>query len=66
MADNLQQRGGQDRARINVHEPYELRDWSKKFGVSEEALKDAVRHVGDRAEAVEQHLKGPGRPRAGA
>ena len=65
MADNLQQRGGRDRTR-NVHEPYELRDWSKKFGVSEEALKDAVRHVGDRAEAVEQHLKGPGRPRAGA
>ena len=65
MADNLQQRGGQDRKRINVNEAYELRDWSKKFGVSEDELKDAVRKVGDRAEAVEQHLKGPGRKSAG-
>ena len=66
MADNLQKRGGQDRKRIDVNQPYELRDWSKKFGVSEEELKDAVRKVGDRAEAVEQHFKGPGRTSAGS
>ena len=36
---------------------YELRDWSKKLGVSQDQLKVAVRAVGDRAEAVEKHLR---------
>ncbi|MGM9486364.1 DUF3606 domain-containing protein [Ideonella sp. YS5] len=57
MSDNLQQRGGQDRRRIDVNEPYELRDWSRKFGVSPDELRDAVRAVGTDAEKVEQHLK---------
>jgi hypothetical protein len=34
MADDKSKTGGQDRGRINVHEDYELRDWSKKFGVN--------------------------------
>ena len=58
MSDDKQKVGGQDRARINVNEDYELRDWSKKFGVSPDQLKKAVAAVGDRADAVERHLKG--------
>jgi hypothetical protein len=58
MSDDKTQRNGQDRQRINVHEAYELRDWAAKFGVSAEQLKAAVQAVGDRASAVEQHLKG--------
>ena len=58
MADDLTKRGGQDRKRINVNEDYELRDWAKKFGVTSERLKAAVRAVGDDAQTVEQHLKG--------
>lgn len=58
MADNLKKRGGQDRQRINVTEDYELEDWSKKFGVSKDQLKEAVEAVGDRAEKVEKYLKG--------
>jgi hypothetical protein len=57
MADNKENRSGQDRSRINVNEDYELRDWSKKFGVSPDQLKQAVKAVGDRAAAVEEHLK---------
>lgn len=57
MSDDKAQAGGQDRQRINVHEAYELRDWSKKFGVTPEQLRAAVAQVGDRAEAVERHLK---------
>lgn len=57
MSDDTQQRHGQDRTRINVHEDYELRDWSKKFGVTPEQLKQAVAAVGTSAAAVEQHLK---------
>lgn len=57
MADNPQNRGGQDRKRIDVHQDYELRDWSKKFGVSPEQLKEAVKAVGNDASKVEAHLK---------
>jgi len=56
MADDLGKRGSPDRDRININEDYELRDWSKKFGVSPEELKRAVAQVGDRADAVRQHL----------
>jgi hypothetical protein len=65
MADSKQHTGGQDRTRIDVNEDYELRDWSKKFGVSTDQLKEAVQAVGDNAAKVEQHLKGrkPGAPR---
>ncbi|HKU26615.1 MAG TPA: DUF3606 domain-containing protein [Candidatus Sulfotelmatobacter sp.] len=56
MADDKSKTGRQDRDRINVHEDYELRDWSKKFGVSPEGLKKAVQSVGTSAEAVRKHL----------
>jgi hypothetical protein len=64
MADNLQQRGGRDRQRIDVNEDYELRDWSKKFGVTKEQLKEAVQAVGNESDKVEQFLKG--RERSGS
>ena len=56
MADDLTKRGEPDRDRININEDWELRDWAQKFGVSQEELKRAVQQVGDRAEAVRQHL----------
>jgi Protein of unknown function (DUF3606) len=34
----------------------ELRDWSKRLGVSPEELKKAVQQVGTSAEAVRKHL----------
>src|SRR4051794_32377227 len=46
MADDKSMVGKRDRDRINVHESYELRDWAKKFGVSEDKLKAAVKDVG--------------------
>jgi len=57
MADDKSKPGGQDRTRINVDEDYELRDWSKKFGVTGDQLKAAVKAVGTSATAVEKHLK---------
>jgi hypothetical protein len=58
MSDDKTKVGGQDRARIDVHEDYELRDWSKSLGVTPEELKKAVAAVGDRAEKVREYLKG--------
>ena len=56
MADDKSNRGSPDRDRINTSEPYELRDWAKKFGVSEERLRTAVNEVGSSASAVKRYL----------
>lgn len=55
--DDKTQRGGTDRALISLDQPYEVRGWAIKFGVSKEELMDAVEKVGDRASDVEAHLK---------
>ncbi len=65
MADNLHERGGQDRKRIDVNQDYELRDWSKRLNVTPERLKEAVQAVGDRADKVEQYLQQGDRERTG-
>ena len=56
MADDLSDRGAQDRARINVNEEHELRYWMEALGVSEKELRAAVSAVGVSAEAVRQRL----------
>ncbi|KQZ05881.1 hypothetical protein ASD21_18000 [Caulobacter sp. Root1455] len=57
MADNLSDRGAQDRARINVNEPHEVAYWTEKFGVSADVLRNTVTDVGVSADAVELALK---------
>ena len=49
-------RAGADRERINVHEEYELRDWSAKLGVTSWEVKAAVRKVGPMAKDVARVL----------
>jgi Protein of unknown function (DUF3606) len=56
MADNLKDRGPQDRSRINVEESWELQYWTKHFGVTEEQLRAAVKAAGPSAEAVGKQL----------
>ena len=48
----------QDAQRINIHEDYEVRHWSQKFGCSPEELRAAVQKVGVMAADVERELKG--------
>ena len=55
--DDKTKTGAADRDRINIHEDYELRDWSEKFGVSHDELKRAVAKVGVMAKDVERELK---------
>lgn len=57
MADDLNNRGPQDRARIAVGESHELRYWTLALGVTEDQLKEAVRAVGNGADAVRTYLK---------
>jgi hypothetical protein len=57
MTDSRQERGPQDRSRINVTEDYELQYWSKEFGVSPDELMKAVESVGVSTDKVRAHLE---------
>lgn len=57
MADDLSNRGPQDRARVNVNEDWEVRYWTKEFACTEAQLKKAVDAVGVMADKVRAYLK---------
>ncbi|TCR68238.1 DUF3606 domain-containing protein [Bosea sp. BK604] len=59
MPDDLTNRGGRDRSRINVNEPHEVKYWSQKWSVSAEQLKAAVSKVGSSTAAVAKELGKP-------
>ena len=52
MSDNKTDRGPADRARINIHEDYEVEYWSKAFGISPAKLRELVGKHGVMAEDV--------------
>lgn len=56
MSDDLNKRGPPDGQRINIHEAWELRDWAKHFGVTEQQIKDAVGKAGVMTSDVARHL----------
>jgi hypothetical protein len=58
MADDKTLRSPRDASRIALGEDYEVEYWVGKFGVSREQLAQAVKAVGNSADAVERHLKG--------
>ncbi|MFJ1300029.1 DUF3606 domain-containing protein [Pseudomonadota bacterium AL_CKDN230030165-1A_HGKHYDSX7] len=57
MSDDLQNRGPQDRSRINVREQWEVDYWTKELGVSTDALRDAVTQAGTSVEKVKAYLQ---------
>ncbi|GAB3436395.1 DUF3606 domain-containing protein [Massilia solisilvae] len=57
MADDLNQRGQQDRSRINMNEPWEVKYWTRELGVSQEELARAVQQAGNSVTAVREQLK---------
>ena len=56
MTDDRSHRSGGDRERIDIHEPWACRYWSRRFGVRPKVLKHAIREVGDRPGDVEHYL----------
>lgn len=56
MPDDTSKKGPADRARINVHEAWELEYWCKELGVTPDQLKQAVQQVGVMASDVRRHL----------
>ena len=55
MSDNTS-KTGLDRQRVSLEEDYEVRDWMKSFGCTEEQLRAAVRAVGHSAEKVREYV----------
>jgi hypothetical protein len=55
--DNLRKRGPQDRARVNVHEPWEVDYWCVRLGVTPAQLRQAVKKAGPMAKDVRRQLK---------
>jgi hypothetical protein len=54
--DDKSKTGKGDDSRINVNEEYEVQYWSKKFGVTPDELKEAVKAVGSQAILVDEYL----------
>ena len=45
-----------DRSKINIHEPHEVKYWTRALGISKEDLQKAVDKVGNAAPAVRKEL----------
>jgi Protein of unknown function (DUF3606) len=56
MSDDLKKRQPEDPKQINVNEPWELKYWSQKLGVTPQQLKAAVKESGPTAAAVKKKL----------
>ncbi|MDB5319515.1 MAG: hypothetical protein JWN40_1146 [Phycisphaerales bacterium] len=56
MADDLTNRGPQDRSRISMSEDYEVRYWTKALGVSKEELQKLVDEHGNSAAHIKEVL----------
>jgi 3-oxoacyl-[acyl-carrier-protein] synthase III len=50
------QRDQRDRSKINMHEDFEVKYWTKELGVSRDELQKAVDKVGNSAAAVRKQL----------
>lgn len=57
MSDDKTKRGPADGDRINLNEDYEVRYWTKEFGVSESVLREAVKRVGVMKKDVGEELR---------
>jgi len=54
--DNLTKRDQRDRSKINMHEDFEVKYWTKELGVSKEQLQRAVNKVGNSAATVRKEI----------
>lgn len=57
VADDKSNRGEPDRSRISLSEPYELKYWANRFGVTVDEIKEAVHKVDSVPTQVEAWLQ---------
>lgn len=56
MSDDLNNRGAQDRQRVNINEEHEILYWTGALDVTPEELRQAVKEVGPMADDVRKFL----------
>ena len=56
MADNKNDKGKNERSRIDISEPYELEYWKKRLGITTDQLKEVIEKVGPMSKDVESYL----------
>ncbi len=54
--DNRTKRDQRDRSKINMHEDFEVKYWTRELGVTREQLQKAVDKVGNSAATVRKEL----------
>ena len=57
MADDLKDKGTQDRNKISLTESWEVDYWTKVCGCTEEELKEAIKKVGNSSKVVKDLFK---------
>jgi 3-oxoacyl-[acyl-carrier-protein] synthase III len=60
MPDSKLNRGEPDRSKINMHEDYEVKYWTKHLGVTKDQLQQTVDKVGNSVSAVKKELAAQG------
>lgn len=55
--DKLEDPDAKARTQVNLNDPDDVRYWTERFGVEEDALRQAVERVGPSAEAVARQLE---------
>ena len=55
--DSLTKKDQRDRSKVNMHEDFEVKYWTKELGVSREELQKAADKVGNSAAAVRKELR---------
>lgn len=58
MADDKNNRGAQDRARVSAVEDYEVRYFMERHGISHERALELIKEHGPSREAIEKAVKG--------
>ncbi len=62
MSDILKSREPADHSQVNVNDAVEIKYWCRKFGCTEQQLRQAVSAVGGSAAKVTQYFKKKSRP----
>ena len=61
MSDNKTKKGSADRTRINKNESYEMAYWTRKWSISPQQLRGAIRATGSvNVKKLQEYLKKKG------
>jgi hypothetical protein len=56
MADDLENKGVEDRRTISLSEPWEVTYWTNLLGCTDEELKEAVEQMGNSSQVIKDYF----------